>query len=78
MFGLFWMHFFIGIPNIITKFQNVDMFYKICYILVLSSAHGRRIVSVKLIASRGMKLDIASYSILQPNIHHKLFVDPLL
>ena len=34
------------IPNIVTKFQNVDIFYKICYILVLSFAHARRIVSV--------------------------------
>ena len=38
--------FFIRIPNIVTKFQNVDILYKICYILVLSSAHARRIVSV--------------------------------
>ena len=29
------------------KFQNVDIFYKMCFILVLSSAHARRIVSVK-------------------------------
>ena len=30
----------------VTKFQNVDIFHKIWYILVLSSAHARRIVSV--------------------------------
>ena len=40
--------FHLGIPNIVTKLQNVDIFYKICYILVLSSAHARRIVSVKM------------------------------
>ena len=43
MFWLFWMHFFIRITKIATKFQNVDIFG---YILVLSSAHTRRIVSV--------------------------------
>ena len=37
---------FIRIPIIVTKFQNVDIFYKICYIFVLSSAHARRIVSI--------------------------------
>ena len=47
MFGLFLNAFFIRIPNVVTKFQNFDIFYKICYILVLSSAHARRIVSVK-------------------------------
>ena len=36
------------IPNIVTKFQTVDIFYQMCYILVLSSAHSRRIVSVKI------------------------------
>ena len=35
------------IPNIVTKFQNVDIFYQICYILVLSFAHARRIVNIK-------------------------------
>ena len=39
--------FFIRIPNIVTKFQNVDIFNNMCYILVLSSAHARRIVRVK-------------------------------
>ena len=42
----------------ITKFPHVDIFYKMCYILVLSSAHARRVVSVlnaelDLISDRG-------------------------
>ena len=39
--------FFTRIPNIVTKFYNFDIFYQICYILGLLSAHARRIVSVK-------------------------------
>ena len=35
------------ILNIVTKFQNVDIFYKHLHILDVLSAHARRIVSVK-------------------------------
>ena len=46
MFGLFLNAFFKRIPNIVTKFQIVDIFYQICFIFVLSSAHARRIGSM--------------------------------
>ena len=39
--------FFIRIPNIVTKFQNFDIFYQICYNLDLASAHAFRAESVK-------------------------------
>ena len=36
------------IPNIVMKFHNFDFFYKICYILDLSSALACRVESIKL------------------------------
>ena len=35
------------IPNIVTNFQNFDIYNNICYILIVSSAPSRRIVNVK-------------------------------
>ena len=47
------------IPNIVTKIQSIDIFYKICYMLVLSSAHARRIVSVNYTLTKLHEIDIA-------------------
>ena len=48
MFGLFWMHFHKD-----SKYSNqipeCCHFLQMCYILVLSSAHARRIVSVNIV-----------------------------
>ena len=38
--------FFIVVPNMVMKFHNFDIFYKLCLLFDLSSAHARRIVSV--------------------------------
>ena len=35
------------VPNMVMKFQNVNIFYKMCFIFDLSSAHACRVESIK-------------------------------
>ena len=44
--GTYFNAFFMVIPNMVMKFQNVDIFYQICYIFNLSSAHACRVENI--------------------------------